>query len=397
MKVLKKEHEWISTIIAFSLIPISGFAMDVYVPSFPDMVQDLNTGIGSVRYTLSIFLVSYGLSQLFVGSLVDSFGRYKLSLLSNMIFILSNIIIATTHSIDLIIVMRAVQGFVISIMMVSKRSFFIDVYSGDKVKHYTSLLSIVWSVAPIVAPFVGGYLQTLFGWRANFCFLAIYGLAILLLDLRFGGETIKTPRPFKLSAILTVYKTFFSARDFVIGIVILGLSYSTAIVFGMAAPFIIEHDFHLTPVVTGYSALASGVALFFGGLLSKKLITKPFFSKIRMANLLQISVAIIMFLTASRYYNLISLIGFVATLHFLMGFIYNIYFTYCLTKFSANAGAAGGVTSGGAYIVTSIASGVLVSLVNVHDQRTLAICYIAIAAVIGLLMFFIPAHLKNKK
>lgn len=396
-KALRKEHEWTSTLLAFALIPISGFAMDVYIPSFPEMVKDLDTSIASIRFTMSIYIICYGASQLFVGNLVDSFGRYNISIACNIIFILSNIVIVFTDSVALITVMRGLQGVMISIMMVSKRSFFMDVYEGEKVKHYTSLISIVWSLAPIVAPFLGGYLQSIFGWRANFSFLAFYGLVLLCFDLKYGGETLRAPKPFQLKSIAGVYKQFFVARDFMVGIFVLGLSYSTAIVFGMAAPFIIENQFHQTPVVTGYSALASGIALFLGGMLSKRLITRPLYKKIRTANMLQIAVALLMFLTASFYYDLVSMVGFVAILHFLMGFIYNTYFTYCLTKWAGNAGAAGGFTSGGASIVTSLGSYLLVSLVDVHDQRSMAICYIAISVSIGLILFFIPAGLKKEQ
>lgn len=396
MKAIKKENEWICTVLAFMLIPISGFAMDVYVPSFPQMVSDLNTTIGDVRLTLTIFLVSYGLSQLFVGSLVDSFGRYGLSLLALVIFIISNVVIVLTKSIEVIFVMRGIQGVLISIIMIAKRSFFIDIYEGKKQKHYTSLLSIVWSVAPIVAPFLGGYLQSLFDWRANFYFLAGYALIMLLLELVFGGETIKKPKAFQLETIVAIYKKLFKARDFTLGIVVLGLSYAMAIIFGMSAPFIIEQQFHLSAVTTGYCALFSGIALFFGGLLSKYLINQPFYAKIRSANLIQCLIAAFMFLAAGFYHSIFSIMVFVALLHFLMGFIYNVYFTYCLTRFPSDAGVAGGVTSGGAYIVTSIASYSLVSIVDVSGQKTLAICYFVIVVLVGITLLFVPAELRKR-
>lgn len=106
MKRLKKENEWIGTILAFMIIPISGFAIDVYVPSFPQMVNDLHATPSDIRLTLSIFLISYGVSQLFVGSIVDSFGRYKIALVSLLVFVLSNLAIVITKSIEVIFVMR---------------------------------------------------------------------------------------------------------------------------------------------------------------------------------------------------------------------------------------------------------------------------------------------------
>ena len=386
MRRLKKENEKISTVLAFSIIPISGFAMDVFVPSFPQMVQSLHTTPDSIRLILTIFLISYGISQLFVGSIVDTFGRYRIAIASLFVFVLTNIVIALTHSMPLIYVMRGVQGFVVSLIMVAKRSFFVDVYSGTKQKHYTSLLSIVWSAAPVIAPFLGGYLQHYFGWQANFVFLALYGFLVMLMELIFGGETIPAFKPFHPKTILNVYKEFLSAKDFSFGIIFLGVSYAMVIVYGMSAPFIIEQVFHYSPVATGYASLCSGIAMMFGGLLSKALISKPFYKKLRTGSLIQFAVAVLMFIAGASYFTIYFMMLFIVVLHFLMGFLYNIYFTYCLTRFSSYAGTAGGITSGGSYVFTSLMSFIIVSIINIHDQQSLAISYITLTIILGIVL-----------
>ncbi|QXV65835.1 MFS transporter [Mucilaginibacter sp. 21P] len=397
MRRVTDSNRNISAILAFILIPISGFAMDVYVPSFPAMVHDLGTSVSNVRLTMTIFLISYGLSQLFVGSIIDSYGRYKLGLASLAAFIVTNLVIVSTRSIELIFVMRALQGFLISIIMVSKRSLFIDVFEGDKQKHYTSLLSVVWSAAPVIAPFLGGYLQHAFAWRANFYFLAIYAFVMLLLELRYSGETLPRTKPFHLGSIVNTYKKMITAPDFAYGIVILGLSYSMAIIFGMSAPFFIENVFHYSPVVTGYAALSSGIALLLGGMLSKSMIARNFMVKLTTANLLQAAFAVAMFVTASWFSSIYAIMFFVISLHFLMGFMYNIYFTYCLTRFPENAGVSGGITSGGGYIVTSFFSYLLANTLNIHNQQTFAISYMILIVLIGIMLLFLRAYLNKPK
>lgn len=397
MRRVTDSNRNISAILAFILIPISGFAMDVYVPSFPSMVHDLGTSVSNVRLTMTIFLISYGVSQLFVGSIIDSYGRYKLGLASLAAFIVTNLVIVSTHSIELIFVMRALQGFLISIIMVSKRSLFIDVFEGDKQKHYTSLLSVVWSAAPVIAPFLGGYLQHVFAWRANFYFLAIYAFVMLLLELSYSGETLARTKPFHLGSVVNTYKKMITAPDFAYGIVILGLSYSMAIIFGMSAPFFIENVFHYSPVVTGCAALSSGVALLLGGMLSKSMIARNFMAKLTIANLLQAAFAVAMFATASWFSSIYAIMFFVISLHFLMGFMYNIYFTYCLTRFPENAGVSGGITSGGGYIVTSFFSYLLANTLNIHNQQTFAISYIVLIILIGVMLLLLRQYLNSKK
>ncbi|MBV8251332.1 MAG: MFS transporter [Chitinophaga sp.] len=383
MKHLKAENKQIATYIAFILIPISGLAMDIYVPSFPHMAKELGVTNDLVRLTLTVFLISYGLSQLFLGSLVDSFGRYKTGLIALIIFTLSNFLIAIINDIHLILAIRILQGMVISVIMIAKRSFFVDIYSGEQRKHYTSLLSVVWSAAPILAPFLGGYLQDIFGWRANFVFLGIYGVVMVLLEWLYGGETILQRVPWNLKTILGNYGRFMSRKDFTPGVVIIGFSYSMSIVFGMSAPFLIEKTFGHSAVTTGYCALASGISLLLGGLLAKRLIQRKMFPKLWTATMIQLLLALIMYTSASVYTSLLSMMCFVAGMHFLMGFVYNIYFTHCLTSFPENAGAAGGFTSGGGYLVTAATSYVVVNAIHMEGQQSLAAGYITIILLIA--------------
>ncbi|WP_018630207.1 MFS transporter [Niabella aurantiaca] len=379
----------ISTVLAFLLIPISGLALDIYIPSFPQMVEGLQTTAANVRLTMTVYLVSYGISQLFVGGLVDSFGRYRPGMTALALFVLTSFLITQLDRMDWLLVLRAIQGFLIAVIMVAKRSFFIDVFEGEKQKHYTSLLSIVWSAAPILAPFLGGYLEHFFGWRANFYFLAIYGLVLLILEACFSGETLKERRPFRLAMLVGSYRQMLAARDFSYGILVLGLSYSMVIVFNMAAPFIIENVFHYTAVQTGYGALVSGLALLAGGLFSKWLLRKPLFRKLRNGLLVQLGMAIAMYCIALRFHHVIFMMVFVALLHFQIGYLYNCYFTYCLTRFPAMAGMSGGVTSGGSYIVTSFASYALAGVLNIYDVSGLSVSYMVFSLLIGVLLLLL--------
>jgi len=167
-KRLKDSNQRISTILAFALIPLSGFATDIYLPSLPSMATALDISSSRVQLTLSLFLITYGISQLFIGSIVDSFGRYKISLICLIVFAVSCIVVANTDNIYLIYLMRIIHGFTVAAVIVAKRAFFVDVYEGDKLKHFLSLFTIIWSSGPIIAPFLGGYLQNAFGWESNF-------------------------------------------------------------------------------------------------------------------------------------------------------------------------------------------------------------------------------------
>ncbi|HXO76604.1 MAG TPA: MFS transporter, partial [Puia sp.] len=196
MRIIKENHQGISTILAFALIPLSGFATDIYIPSLPAMAVQLGVNNAAVQLSIVSFMVSYGISQLFVGSLLDSFGRFRLGIAALFVFTVASFTIALTHNIYLIYAMRILHGIAVALIVVGKRAYFMDIYTGEKLKHYISLFSIVWASAPIIAPFVGGYLQASFGWQSNFYFLGGMALVIMILEVIYSGESLKIFHPF---------------------------------------------------------------------------------------------------------------------------------------------------------------------------------------------------------
>lgn len=396
MKMLKKENERISTILAFLLIPISGMAMDVYLPSFPHMSSSLGTTAENIKLTLTVYLVSYGVSQLFVGSLVDALGRYKINIISLFIFILSCLGIVYSNNIYFIFLMRFIQGITISFIVVCKRSYFIDVYTGSKRKHYTSMLTMVWATAPILAPFIGGYLQHSFGWRANFWLLGIYATIMLILEMKFSGETIKVKQKLNFRSTLTNYQTLMKNADFSIGTILLGVSYTMVMIFGMSIPFIVEQKFHLSPVYSGYCALVSGIAIFCGGTLGKITIDKPFYPKLAIANLIQLVVALLMMLSTNWISGLVPMMIFVFIIHLFQGFTYNVYFTYCITRFPEFAATSSGMASGGSYLIFSIVSYLIVHIINVEGQFSLSVTYIICLVLVFGLLWLVKLSMKKR-
>lgn len=396
MKTVSDRQQGIRTLLSFILIPLSGFATDVYLPSLPSMAGALHTTHAAAQLTLVFFLVSYGISQLFVGSFLDSFGRFRLNLIALFVFALSCFTIAMSGNIYMIYAMRILQGITVALVVVGKRAYFVDVFSGEKLKHYTSLFSIIWASAPIIAPFIGGYLQTLWGWESNFYFLGIFAMLIFILELIFGGESLQDFHPFKIKSILEVYTSMLRTTDFSLGIVILGCCYGILMVFGMSSPFIIEHVYGYSPVVTGYCALISGVSLMAGGMLSKALIRYSFQSKIISAAVLLMVFATLMITLTLVYDNLALMMSFVVMIHLSAGFIFNNFFSYCLGRFAKNAGIASGITGGALYIVTSILSYSILNTLHLKIAPLLGTAYLILAITIGI-VFAIFVRVNNRK
>lgn len=382
---LKTGNIPIATVLAYVLIPLSGLATDIYLPSMPHMATGLQVSEQSVQLTLSLFLISYGLSQCIVGSLLDTFGRYRLSLVSLLLFSISCYLIAITNNINLILAMRVVQGITVGFILVAKRALFVDVYSGDKQKKYVSIITIVWGVAPIVAPYIGGYLEGLFNWRANFYFLGIFGTLLFLLELLFSGETLQRRSEPRFATVINAYRMMLGQRSFTWGLLMLGISYGTVMLYGLSGTFILEHKLGYSAIAAGYISLLLGSAWMAGGFLGKFLIGRPLLRKTAWATAIQLAAAGLLIASAAMGPNIYVLILLAYILHMAAGFTFTNYFARSITMFPQNAAMAGGITGGGAYIVTSTLSYGVTYLIRAENQAQLGYSYLVLV-VLGIIV-----------
>jgi MFS family permease len=224
--------------------------------------------------------------------------------------------------------------------------------------------------------------------------LAVFAVIILLLELIFSGETIKQRMEFNLRKIATIYIDMIKTTSFTLGIVILGLSYGMVMIYNMTGPFIIEHQLGLTPIVAGYCSLILGGAVMLGGLISKITLHKPFKAKLSINLAVQSLFCLTMFLSLNFVANIYSLVFFAFVIHACSGFSFNTFFTFCLSRFPKNAGIAGGLTGGINYVIVSILSYLVISLIPAKDELNLTYSY---AILIGLTLVTLFAIFKVAK
>ncbi|ANF53220.1 multidrug transporter [Chryseobacterium glaciei] len=385
------------TIMAFISIPLSGFVTDIYLPSFPSMAKGMQVSEKDIQITLTSYLLSYGICQLFVGNILDNIGRYRPKLVALFFLIISSLLITMTDSIFLICLLRILQGAAVSVLVVATRAIFVDIYDAEKVKHYLSYFTIVWSCGPILAPFLGGYLEKLFNWHANFYFLAFYAGAIFIFELFFSGESLPEKKKVSFSENIKLYQMMLKNRIFMLGIFILGLSYSIVMLFNITGPFIIENTFHFTPVVIGYCTLILGFSWMIGGFIGKKRISLGFNSRILQPVIIQL--VLIASLIAVSYFaqSLYITIPFAFFIHICSGILFTSFFTTSMLYFPKNAGTAGGLMGGLVYIITSLTSFIISVSGNVSEQKDLGWRYLIIASLLFGIILIMSKTLKKEK
>ena len=177
---------------------VSIFATDTYLPALPDMALHFNCTQTEIQLSFTVFLLGLAGSQLIVGALSDRFGRKKIVISGFVLFTLSSILCANAHTLSQFIIFRLLQAIGGGVGSVTSRALVVDRYNRqESVKIFSTIFPIVGSSAAI-APFIGGYLTTFFGWRSNFFMIAIFGLIILFcvfLCLKNKVPSVSTKHP----------------------------------------------------------------------------------------------------------------------------------------------------------------------------------------------------------
>lgn len=172
-----------------ALIAIGPLAVDAYLPAMPDMARDLNTSIHHVEFSLSFFLIAFGLGQLIGGPLSDQFGRRTTISWGLAMFSLGSLLAIFTPSIEILWLARLLQALGGGLGVVNTMGVIRDLYSGKESTRALSRVISIMMAAPLLAPFLGSGLLLISNWRSIFVFLLAYALLLLLVLLRALPET----------------------------------------------------------------------------------------------------------------------------------------------------------------------------------------------------------------
>jgi DHA1 family bicyclomycin/chloramphenicol resistance-like MFS transporter len=175
----KKQH-FIIILILGALSTISPFSIDMYLPAFPSIAADLNTSVSQIQLSLTSYFIGIAAGQLIYGPLLDRFGRRIPLYIGLSIYIVASLLCAVSLSADQLIALRLMQALGGCASMVASRALVRDIFPVSESAKIFSYLMLVLAVSPMIAPTVGGYVSTAFGWHSVFIILAVITGLILL-------------------------------------------------------------------------------------------------------------------------------------------------------------------------------------------------------------------------
>ncbi len=182
------------------LTAIGPFSIDMYLPAFPDIAKNLHTSVAQVMLSLSSFFIGISAGQLLYGPLLERFGRKKPIYAGLSIYLLASIGCAMATSVDSLIIFRLLQALGGCAGMVAARAIVRDLFEVKENAKIFSMLMLVVAVSPIIAPTLGGYVTSLFGWRYVFAILVVIDVGIIASVYFLLPESKKPDLDFSLKA-----------------------------------------------------------------------------------------------------------------------------------------------------------------------------------------------------
>lgn len=175
------------------------FSIDTIFPAFPAIEADLHASPFAMQQTISVYMIAYALMSLLHGPVSDAHGRRRVILAGVFVFVLASIGCALSRSIGVLLAFRALQGMSAGAGLIVGRAIIRDCFDGIEAQKLMATVSMIFGVAPAIAPIVGGWVVGFARWPMIFWLLASFALALWLACLALLPETHAQERRMALS------------------------------------------------------------------------------------------------------------------------------------------------------------------------------------------------------
>lgn len=233
---------------------ITPLAIDMYLPAMPSIAKELGVSAGSVQITLTAYTAGFALGQLIHGPLADSYGRRPLLVLGLIFFGIGSLVCASTSSIESLTLVRAAQGFAGAAAAVIIQAVVRDMFDREDFARAMSFVTLVITIAPLIAPMLGAHLAIWFGWRSIFWVLAVFTLVVVLMVYWKIPETLKPEnrQPLHLLTTLRNYARLCRSAKAMSLILCGAFSFSGMFAFLTAGSFVYIDIYGVSPDMFGY-------------------------------------------------------------------------------------------------------------------------------------------------
>lgn len=247
-------------------------AIDMYLPSMPIIAQEFGVASGRVQMTLSAYVLGFALGQLFYGPMSDSIGRKPVILWGTLIFAIAGGACAMAQSVEQLINLRFLHGLSAAAASVVINALMRDMFSKDEFSRMMSFVILVMTIAPLLAPMIGGALLLWFSWHAIFWTMGAAALLGSMLVAFFIKETLPKARrqKFHLRTTLGNFGSLFRHKRVLSYMLASAFSFAGMFSFLSAGPFVYIELNNVSPQHFGYYFALNIVFLFLTTLINSR-------------------------------------------------------------------------------------------------------------------------------
>jgi DHA1 family bicyclomycin/chloramphenicol resistance-like MFS transporter len=246
VKATASGHRGLAALLA-SLSAVGPFSIDAYLPSMPEIGRVFGASPLLVQQTLTAYLAPFALMTLWHGAISDTLGRRRVTLVGLALFDLASVGCALAWNIESLLIFRVLQGMTAGMGMVVGRAIVRDVLDGAEAQRLMSQVTLVFAVAPAVAPVLGGWLHVWFGWRAVFAFLVLFTTGVWVLCWRSLPETLPQDRrqPLSVRYLARSYRDVLTTAPFVALSVAVTFNFAAVFIYIVSAPQFLLNELHV--------------------------------------------------------------------------------------------------------------------------------------------------------
>ncbi|MFP1983209.1 Bcr/CflA family multidrug efflux MFS transporter [Lonsdalea quercina] len=251
-------------------------AIDMYLPALPVIAKEFDVEAGRVQMTLSAYIFGFAIGQIFYGPMSDSVGRRPVILGGVIMFTIAAVACALSQTVEQLVAMRFLHGLSAASASVVINALMRDLFSKEEFSRMMSFVILVMTVAPLLAPILGGALLFWLNWHAIFWTIAAASLLTSVLVWKYVRESLPPERRqrFNLQTTLNNFVLLFRHRRVMSYMLASGLSFAGMFSFLSAGPFVYIDLNGVSPQNFGYYFALNIIFLFLMTLLNSRIVSK---------------------------------------------------------------------------------------------------------------------------
>lgn len=380
------------TLILGGLTATPPLAMDMYLPSLPEVTRSLHAPAATVQLTLTACLAGMALGQIVVGPMSDRWGRRRPLLAGLAVYVLATALCALAPNVEMLVAFRLAQGLSGAAGIVIARAVVRDLYDGVAMARFFSTLMLISGVAPIVAPLIGGQILRVTDWRGVFVVLTVVGALLAVVVWTRLPETLPPARRQGggVGETLGSMRRLLADRAFTGYLLAGGFAFAALFAYIAASPFVIQEIYGASPQTYSLLFGLNSVGLVIVGQINGRVLV----GRVRLDRVLAVGLAVVilaatgLLLMAAGVFGDVGLVPVAAALFVLMsamGVTLPNTQALALMRTRQHAGSASALLGTSSFLIGAVASP-LVGIAGEHTAVPMALVQLA-AALVALVCF----------